>query len=102
MTYSSRIFLISVGTGSLSVAFSDSTAWDSSEIISLQRSTRKESSAASDVYKRQGQERAKRILSVAVYNHYKRLQVSEQPNSCLLYTSPSPRDAHESRMPSSA
>ncbi|CAI8311472.1 MAG: ATP-dependent Clp protease ATP-binding subunit ClpX [Porticoccaceae bacterium UBA1117] len=28
-----------------------------------------------------GQERAKRILSVAVYNHYKRLQVSEQPNS---------------------
>ena len=28
-----------------------------------------------------GQERAKRILSVAVYNHYKRLQVSEQPNA---------------------
>jgi len=25
-----------------------------------------------------GQERAKRILSVAVYNHYKRLQVSER------------------------
>ena len=24
------------------------------------------------------------------------------PNTCLLYTSPSPRDAHESRMPSSA
>jgi len=24
------------------------------------------------------------------------------PNDCLLYTSPSPRDAHESRMPSSA
>ena len=24
------------------------------------------------------------------------------PNVCLLYTSPSPRDAHESRMPSSA
>ena len=24
------------------------------------------------------------------------------PNNCLLYTSPSPRDAHESRMPSSA
>ena len=24
------------------------------------------------------------------------------PDSCLLYTSPSPRDAHESRMPSSA
>jgi ATP-dependent Clp protease ATP-binding subunit ClpX len=28
-----------------------------------------------------GQERAKRILSVAVYNHYKRLQASEQTNS---------------------
>ena len=27
---------------------------------------------------------------------------SEEPNACLLYTSPSPRDAHESRMPSSA
>ena len=27
---------------------------------------------------------------------------SENPNNCLLYTSPSPRDAHESRMPSSA
>ena len=28
--------------------------------------------------------------------------VQTDPNSCLLYTSPSPRDAHESRMPSSA
>ena len=27
---------------------------------------------------------------------------NENLNSCLLYTSPSPRDAHESRMPSSA
>ena len=26
----------------------------------------------------------------------------ERPDFCLLYTSPSPRDAHESRMPSSA
>ena len=26
----------------------------------------------------------------------------EKGKSCLLYTSPSPRDAHESRMPSSA
>ena len=25
-----------------------------------------------------------------------------KPSPCLLYTSPSPRDAHESRMPSSA
>ena len=28
--------------------------------------------------------------------------LSEATNTCLLYTSPSPRDAHESRMPSSA
>ena len=28
--------------------------------------------------------------------------VDEGYNNCLLYTSPSPRDAHESRMPSSA
>ena len=26
----------------------------------------------------------------------------DEPYACLLYTSPSPRDAHESRMPSSA
>ena len=30
------------------------------------------------------------------------LIASEVMNDCLLYTSPSPRDAHESRMPSSA
>ena len=29
-------------------------------------------------------------------------KVEEKLWSCLLYTSPSPRDAHESRMPSSA
>ena len=28
--------------------------------------------------------------------------LSRQQETCLLYTSPSPRDAHESRMPSSA
>ena len=28
--------------------------------------------------------------------------VRPEANNCLLYTSPSPRDAHESRMPSSA
>ena len=27
---------------------------------------------------------------------------ADEFNDCLLYTSPSPRDAHESRMPSSA
>ena len=30
------------------------------------------------------------------------IQVFENIKNCLLYTSPSPRDAHESRMPSSA
>ena len=30
------------------------------------------------------------------------LEIFEIPYICLLYTSPSPRDAHESRMPSSA
>ena len=29
-------------------------------------------------------------------------RIPEYPKCCLLYTSPSPRDAHESRMPSSA
>ena len=29
-------------------------------------------------------------------------QVINRDTTCLLYTSPSPRDAHESRMPSSA
>ena len=31
-----------------------------------------------------------------------RAQTVSEEFSCLLYTSPSPRDAHESRMPSSA
>ena len=30
------------------------------------------------------------------------LEVMKMLNDCLLYTSPSPRDAHESRVPSSA
>ena len=29
-------------------------------------------------------------------------KMEPSPGDCLLYTSPSPRDAHESRMPSSA
>ena len=55
-----------------------------------------------------GQAHAKRVLSVAVHNHYKRLNHSaknaeiELSKSCLLYTSPSPRDGLLSRMPSSA
>ena len=31
-----------------------------------------------------------------------KIQLKDGLNICLLYTSPSPRDAHESRMPSSA
>ena len=33
---------------------------------------------------------------------YKNIPEDKIPSTCLLYTSPSPRDAHESRMPSSA
>ena len=41
-----------------------------------------------------GQDKAKRILSVAVYNHYKRLKnLAAKDEVCLLYTSPSPRDS---------
>ena len=36
-----------------------------------------------------------------VVNHYYRAKMMH-PNICLLYTSPSPRDATLSRMPSSA
>ena len=32
----------------------------------------------------------------------RRAAIKETYKGCLLYTSPSPRDAHESRMPSSA
>ena len=39
------------------------------------------------------------FLDVDVNNQ---LSVDEFYKTCLLYTSPSPRDAHESRMPSSA
>ena len=59
------------------------------------RSTRKESSAASDVYKRQAEEAPAAEAPAA------EAPAAEAP-ACLLYTSPSPRDAHESRMPSSA
>ena len=36
------------------------------------------------------------------YSHIPNLKKPEWLKVCLLYTSPSPRDAHESRMPSSA
>ena len=37
-----------------------------------------------------------------LYDKKTELENLEIINTCLLYTSPSPRDAHESRMPSSA
>ena len=38
-----------------------------------------------------------------IYDEYINEKAKEQSSRCcLLYTSPSPRDAHESRMPSSA
>ena len=38
----------------------------------------------------------------ALYSKISRAAEKVCPNSCLLYTSPSPRDVEESRMPSSA
>ena len=48
------------------------------------------------------------LLHVGAYNEQKEgeinrvIQKTEHANSCLLYTSPSPRDMRRSRMPSSA
>ena len=53
----------------------------------------------------------KNFISLLIFNFLKKLLRFDetiyagdyiQDLSCLLYTSPSPRDAHESRMPSSA
>ncbi|WP_460413908.1 hypothetical protein [Staphylococcus aureus] len=58
------------------------------------RSTQGVSSAASDVYKRQF---PVRVVSIQLMPLLHPLATS-----CLLYTSPSPRDTERSRMPSSA
>ena len=42
------------------------------------------------------------ILNQLNEDRYKDIIVCEGGNTCLLYTSPSPRDVEESRMPSSA
>ena len=44
-----------------------------------------------------------KILDYGEFSEHKFCEAIETlSNGCLLYTSPSPRDAHESRMPSSA
>ena len=46
-----------------------------------------------------------KIATVKTSKKYRNLEACQalcESRSCLLYTSPSPRDAHESRMPSSA
>ena len=45
---------------------------------------------------------SKEVLSAAQYLIQNYGLAGAQDEACLLYTSPSPRDAHESRMPSSA
>src|SRR5665811_2018768 len=64
------------------------------------RTTRVRSSAASDVYKRQGQGQAG---TDSGEDHRRQdRQDRQREHACLLYTSPSPRDRTRSRMPSSA
>ena len=72
------------------------------------RSTQSRSSAASDVYKRQvdvgvpllSMHSARELAHVDDLHGLARISASFL--SCLLYTSPSPRDRTRSRMPSSA
>ena len=48
-------------------------------------------------------EKSPKITSIDEYSHYMIYDLHKHiDTTCLLYTSPSPRDAHESRMPSSA
>eukprot|EP00656_Telonema_subtile_P043311 TRINITY_DN4968_c0_g1_i10.p1 TRINITY_DN4968_c0_g1~~TRINITY_DN4968_c0_g1_i10.p1 ORF type:complete len:112 (+),score=15.06 TRINITY_DN4968_c0_g1_i10:62-397(+) len=91
------------------------------------RSTLSSSSAASDVYKRQGWTSRKHFIQqctqgppvngrtvlyrtrlaahfyhLSLDSHPTHRIVASGPYTCLLYTSPSPRDRTRSRMPSSA
>ena len=72
------------------------------------RSTLDRSSAASDVYKRQElADVYERHVERPEHEHDDDVGVAaeneeRQPGTCLLYTSPSPRDRTRSRMPSSA
>ena len=47
-------------------------------------------------------ERGLIITAQFIFWHFYLVMYLISPRTCLLYTSPSPRDAHESRMPSSA
>ena len=47
-------------------------------------------------------ERLVRIDGDSLFDKMNENEVDNYLKTCLLYTSPSPRDAHESRMPSSA
>jgi len=62
--------------------------------------------AASQWFKRKGYETQKRGYILAKYDDWHEniicQNVAEYIKSCLLYTSPSPRDRTRSRMPSSA
>ena len=60
-----------------------------------------------DVYFIAGQSNAGNLgeinsYDVQGYNGYNAADFNEQVEACLLYTSPSPRDKRQSRMPSSA
>ena len=72
------------------------------------RSTLDRSSAASDVYKRQdkgspkpNKDKVGSKLPMAKIEEIAKKKLGDM-NTCLLYTSPSPRDRTRSRMPSSA
>ena len=49
-----------------------------------------------------GDERSKQLFQKLVDNYHRARQLIAESLGCLLYTSPSPRDVEESRMPSSA
>ena len=55
-----------------------------------------------DFYKREEIVKSSNDFDENVWNLFAEQGWLSMPFSCLLYTSPSPRDAHESRMPSSA
>ena len=49
-----------------------------------------------------GKASKKEVLEAVMYSLELKKPPKPDDSACLLYTSPSPRDAHESRMPSSA